>query len=208
MAYSHQIKTIVPIFLVILVSVLSSELLGEVINSKQIKKVNEVEEYGYKAYPTVRHAMLKEYEPEYEKFRGIQIGDRIVYFRQRTIGDAIVQEDQIVYHFDKHTRGLLDVKVHWRDDLPAKLPKIMSKKDVEAMVEGRIRFSQLFYIAPDSYVFPIKPAPKNPCWIIESINDNIVKVTVIDAVEGKKLGYGVPPPFEAFCMGGEGYGYC
>ncbi|GAH13281.1 unnamed protein product, partial [marine sediment metagenome] len=49
-------------------------------------------------------------------------------------------------------------------------------------------------ISPESDVFPIKPTPQNPCWIVRSIDNNKITVTIIDAINGKVLGYGVPPP--------------
>ena len=70
------------------------------------------------------------------------------------------------------------------------------------MVEGEVQSARLYFIAPDSPVFPIEPTPENPCWVVKSIVNGHHKVTVIDAVEGGILGYGVPPPFDAFSLTG------
>jgi hypothetical protein len=41
----------------------------------------------------------------------------------------------------------------------------------------------------------IKPTPRNPCWVIWVVDDSgYIEIIVIDAVEGKILGHGVPPP--------------
>ena len=164
--------------------------------------VNESEEYVYEPYSPVSNDLLKQYEPAYEYFKGVQISDKIVYFYQRKIEEAVVQRDFIVYHFDRLTKELLDIKYHWREDLPETLPKVISKERAELMVEGDIRFSQLYYICHESSVFPISPTPENPCWIVETLDAGKISVTVIDAVEGKILGPGIPPPYTAFSLTG------
>jgi hypothetical protein len=164
--------------------------------------VNELEEYVYKPYPPVSNDLLKQYESNYDDFKGIQISNKIVYFYQRRIEEAIVERDFIVYHFDQFTKELLDMQFHWREELPETLPKVISQGLAESMVEGDIRFSQLFYISPESDVFPIRPAPKYPCWIIETLDEGKISVTVIDAVKGKIVGPGIPPPYTAFSLTG------
>ena len=71
------------------------------------------------------------------------------------------------------------------------------------MVRGEVQFAYLYFISPDSWRYPIKPTPENPCWVVRSIdeNENMI-VTIIDAVEGKILGYGVPPPYGGFSLSG------
>ena len=163
---------------------------------------NKPEAQAYGLYSAVSTDLLRQYEPDYRNFKGVRIADRIVYFKQRTIGEAIVQRNYIAYHFDKDTKELVDMRMRWRVGLPAKLPRIISRKRAESMVEGEIRFSQLYYISPESDVFPIEPTPENPCWVVEALNNGNVTVTVIDAVEGKILGPGVPPPYTAFSLTG------
>ena len=64
------------------------------------------------------------------------------------------------------------------------------------MVEGKIRSSSLYYISPETNVYPVKPTPKNPCWTVRILDNSgfIKDVIIIDAVEGKILGHGVPVP--------------
>jgi len=159
-------------------------------------------------YPSVSTELLKKYDPEYDKFKGAEIADKIIFYQIRKIGEAIVQGDKIVYQFDKKTKELIDVKIKWRKELPDVLPTIISQQQARTMVSGKIRFTQLYYIAEDSAVFPIDPTPKNPCWLIESTADGDITATIIDAVEGKIVGYAVPPPHDAFSMSGPMYSTC
>ena len=62
--------------------------------------------------------LLRQYEPNHEQFERLEIGDKIVYFQQRMIDNAIVEKDFNVYQFNKYTKKLLDKKTHWRDGLP------------------------------------------------------------------------------------------
>jgi hypothetical protein len=104
---------------------------------------------------------------------------------------------------------LIDVKGHWREELSPFLPKSnIAKEQAESMVKGRVRFSQLFIISPESDIFfPIKPTPKNPCWVVANIDESRgILLTVIDAVEGRILGYGIPPPsYTGFSLSGPMY---
>ena len=159
-------------------------------------------EYAQGLYRIVSNDLLAPHTPQYEQFRGLQISDKIVYFRQRTIEHAIVERDYTLYHFDSKTRKLLAVKSHWRDDLPPQLPRLISEEQAESMVDGQIRFCKLYYISPESYVFPTEPTPQNPCWVIESIKEGRIAVTLVDAVEGKIAGYGIPPPYTAVAFTG------
>jgi parallel beta-helix repeat protein len=150
-----------------------------------------------------RWDLLRGYDPNPDEFKEYEIGNKIVYWHQRKIGEAIIEH--IAYHFDKKSRKLTDIKVKWRDELPATLPRLaLTKKQAESMVRGKVSYSQLWVISPDSVVFPIKPATKNPCWVVTSIdaNDGMQK-TVIDAVEGKIVGYGIVPPYAGFAMSGQ-----
>ncbi|MFH1895046.1 MAG: putative metal-binding motif-containing protein [archaeon] len=149
--------------------------------------------------------ILKKYESNPEEFEEALIGERLVYYKQRKIGEAIVEGDQVVYQFDKSTKELLDTKIHWRENLPEYLPDLISKEQAELLVEGEVQFSNLYFISPDSAVFPIKPPPENPCWVVNTIKEQEVYLTVIDAVTGDNLGYGVPPPSEALSITGAQY---
>ena len=150
--------------------------------------------------------LLAEYESGDRQFTEVQIGEKIVYYHQRMIGNATVEKDFVVYHFDKNSEQLIARKIHWREDLPEQLPQTMiAKEEAELLIEGEVQFSRLCYISPESDVYPIEPTPENPCWIVRSINDGNLMVTLVDAVSGRILGNGVPPPFTAFSMSGPCY---
>jgi hypothetical protein len=138
--------------------------------------------------------LIAPYEAEDKEFVRREIGDKIVYFHQRMIGDAIVEKDFIVYQFHKHTKQLLSKKEHWRTGLPEHIAPKITKKQAEAMAEGEVDFSQLYIISPESDIFAIEPTPENPCWIVRSIKDGRTIVTIIDAATGEFLGYGTQPP--------------
>jgi len=156
-----------------------------------------------------RWNLLEGIDPYPSEFKELEIGNKIVYWQQRTIGEAIVELNHIVFQFDGETYELIDVKMHWREDLPAFLPELnITKEQAESMVEGRVKFSHLFIISPESDIFPIKPTPKNPCWVVASmVQDKGTLITVIDAVEAKILGYATPPPqpYTAFSLSGPQY---
>ncbi len=136
-------------------------------------------------------------------FQMLEIGDRLVYFHQRMLGDATVQGDFIVYQFDLETGRLIERTEHWRDDLPEELPPLgITMEEAEMMVEGEVLFTRLKIIAPGSPVYPIEPTPMNPCWVVRSQVNGRQKVSVIDAVTGTFLGYGIAPPSDAFSLGG------
>ncbi|NMG82663.1 MAG: hypothetical protein GIS02_00450, partial [Methanosarcinales archaeon] len=147
--------------------------------------------------------LLGRYEKSDRSFERAEIGDMIVYGHQRKIDDAIVAGDRIVYQFDKDTKELKKKIIHWRDDLPEHLPPVIPKEHAESLVRGKVQFTTLYFILPDTPVFPIDPTPRNPCWVVRSIDENgNIIITIIDAVEGKMLGYGVPPPFTGFSLSG------
>ena len=140
-------------------------------------------------------------------FQIMEIGDNLVYFHQRMIGDATVQGDFIVVQYDLDTGELIKRTENWRDDLPEELPPLgVTMEEAEMMVEGEVLFTRLKYIAPGSPAYPIEPTPMNPCWVVRSQVGGRQKVSVIDAVDGTLLGYGVPPPIDALAVGGPDWG--
>lgn len=141
-----------------------------------------------------RDGLILKYEPGQREFKRYEIGDKIIYFHQRMIDDAIVEKDFINYQFHRDTKELTDKKMHWRKDLPEHVAPVITKEQAEYMAEGEVQFSRLYIISPKSDVYPLDPTPENPCWIVRSISDGNMIVTIIDAVTGKMLGYGVPPP--------------
>jgi len=144
-------------------------------------------------------------EPPTRHFDEFEIAGRVVYFHQRAIDGVTVESDYINYQFDANTKELLAKKIHWRDDLPEHLPQAsIARQIAEAMVAGEIQSTRLMIISPESAVFPLKPVPQGPCWVVRSRQGDELRITVIDALTGKLLGYGVPPPYTAFSFTGPG----
>ena len=126
-----------------------------------------------------------------------ECGDTIVYTHGRMIGDVLVENDFITFHFDLDT-GMFEAKdSHWRDDLPETAPPIdISKEQAEAIGNGTE--AQLIYIDPESRMFDC--APTNPCWTVyvyehiylPELNKTFtqtVDIVVVDAVTGEIVGY-------------------
>ncbi len=149
--------------------------------------------------------LLAKYETGEREFKEVEIGDMIVYFHQRIIDEAIVEKDFIVYQFDKDTKELLNRKIHWRGDLPEHVTPEITKEEAESKVKGEVQFTRLYIISPESDVFPLKPTPQNPCWVVRSFEREKPTVTIIDAMDGKILGYGIPPPYTGFSFSGPWY---
>ena len=161
----------------------------------------------------IEDELLGKYEKSDLLFKRMEIGNMIVYGHHRKIDDAIVEGDRINYQFDKSTKELKKKIIHWRDDLPEHLPPVISKEEAEsiAKTEGKGKImnrgpahTKLLFISPDSCWFKIKPTPKNPCWIVYFADENgfNTDVIIIDAVEGKILGHGVPYPSSGFSFSG------
>jgi uncharacterized membrane protein YkoI len=161
--------------------------------------------------------LLGKYEKSDRQFKRTELGNRIVYGHHRRIDDVIVEGDRINYQFDKSTKELKKRIIHWRDDLPEHLPPVISKEEAESIAiaiakskaKGKIMdtslaHTRLRYISPDSCWHPIKPTPENPCWIVYFADDKgyNIDVIIIDAVEGKVLGHGVPFPSSGFSFSG------
>lgn len=132
----------------------------------------------------------------------------VSYFHRRKIDEAIVEKDFIRYQFNTGTGELVEQKRQWRSDLPEKVTPSISRKKAEAMVEGKVLFTKLYILSPDSDVFTVKPTPRNPCWVVRSVDGERMIVTIIDAITGEKLGYGVPPPYEGLSIHGPDWGPC
>lgn len=127
---------------------------------------------------------------------------RVSFFHKRKIGDAIVEKDFIRYKFDTETGNLIEKTVNWRDDLPEEVIPAITKARAESMVEGEPQWSRLYFISPESEIYRIDPTPQNPCWVVRSIENERHIVTIIDAMTGEKLGYGIPPPSEGMSIHG------
>ena len=150
--------------------------------------------------------LLGKYEKSNLTFRRMEDNKLIKYLhRYRTIDGLLVKWDYKDYIFDKKTGDLILKEVRWRDDLPEHVPeKIISKKEAESIAKsvakGKIMntsyaHTHLCFISSQAE-FPIEPMPKNPCWIVYFADDRgyNIDVIVIEAVNGKVLGHGVPFP--------------
>jgi hypothetical protein len=155
------------------------------------------------AFPASADDLLDKYEPVERSFERSEIADKTVYFHQRMIDDAVVEKDHILYQFDRNTEELILRRTSWRDGLPEHLPPgLMAREDAEAMVEGEAVNAELYFISPESDVFLLESVPQNPCWVVRSVDGGRMIVTIIDAIEVRKLGYGIPPPYTAFSFTG------
>lgn len=139
------------------------------------------------------------------EFKRLEIGDMVVYFHQRKIGEAVVEKDFISYQFDVPTGTLLRKRSHWRDGLPESIVPAVEREEAESMAVGDVRFSRLYLIASDSDVFPLDPRPDNPCWVVTSVENGMLLATIVDAMTGEFLGRGVPPPHTGFTLSGPWY---
>lgn len=145
--------------------------------------------------------ILGKYEKSDKLFMKLRIGKIVSYFHQRMIGEAIVEKDFKRYQFDD-TGKLIERTAQWRTGLPDTVRPAVTKKQAESMARGVVKFTKLYFISPNSDVYPIKPTPKNPCWVVRSIARETIVITIIDAMTGRKLGYGVPPPATGYSLSG------
>ncbi len=157
------------------------------------------------------------------QFHELEISDRVLYFHQRVIRrgslEAIVQEDQVAYHFDRANGRLRDFRIQWRDDLPDELPEVIDRPIAEAVVvehlflkaarqgkttttDPKFGFAGLYYLSPDSETVLVQPVPRNPCWILHVEQNDSITALVVDAIEGRVVGEAVPPPAEGFTLSG------
>lgn len=134
----------------------------------------------------------------------------VSFFHERKIGEATVENNYIRYMFDAKTGEKTEEVRKWREGLPDKLPKIIGQAEAEAKAPGAgtIQSSRLMYISPNSEIFHFDPVPVNPCWIVTCKNEDQMTLTVIDAVTGKVVGQGTPPPYEGFSCHGPDWDPC
>jgi len=144
--------------------------------------------------------LLAKYDKSEKVFTKLQIDSIISYFHRRMIGDAIVEKDYVRYQFNAKTGKLIDSTKKWREDLPESITPVYTPAQAESFVKDTVITSKLYIISPESQVFDIKPVPKNPCWVVWSRADGRITITIIDAITGVILGYGVPPPFQGFAF--------
>jgi len=152
--------------------------------------------------------LLRKYDNSDRVYSKLQIDTVVSFFYQRMIGEAIVEKDFIRYQFNVNTEELIEDSTQWRAGLPENVEPFITMEQVETMVDGDVQSSRLYFISPNTDVFPVEPIPDNPCWIVRSIDNNRFIVSIIDAITGEKLGFGIPPPYEGFSMHGPDWGAC
>lgn len=148
--------------------------------------------------------LLSRYDKSDRLYKRLEIIEvKIVsYFHRRKIGQAIVEKDFIRYQFDTETKELIEETKQWRSGLPAQLPPVIPQLQAESMVDGVVDLARLYFISPESHVYPISPTPKNPCWVVWSVAGDRMIITIIDAITGQELGYGIPPPATGYSLSG------
>ena len=182
-------------------NVSSSDLIGK---DEVSDKQSETGRYEVTITPS-EDELLGKYEKSDRPFKKSVSNRTITYVHRRKIDGIKVTRDRITYVFDKNTKELIRNDIQWRDDLPEHLPLVIPKEQAE-LITGR-GSATLCFLSKDSHVYPIKPAPKNPCWVVwkTTKTENGIpyyNITIVDAVEGKILGYGIPPPSTGFSFSG------
>ncbi len=149
-----------------------------------------------------------------EYHRICQTKEKIIFFEQRTVDvvieaqkgtkqieKAIVEGDYVNYQLSLQN-GLFSTQAEWRKDVVQSYRAKVSQQQAEVMTEGDVQFSNLFVISCDSQIFVLDSCPQNPCWVVYSLDRGQLRLSVIDALDGKFLGYGVPPPSLAYISSG------
>ena len=151
--------------------------------------------------------LLGKYEKSDRTFKKSITNRTIIYVHYRSIDGVPVDGDHRIYVFDKNTKALIRKAIYWRDDLPEHLPPVISKEQAESIAGGGS--ATLRFVSPQFFVSPPEQATKNPCWVVwidkgdvYGLGYSIYNITIVDAVEGKILGYGLPPPSAGFSFTG------
>lgn len=185
-------------------------IIAGIVETGLFRSVRAETKFATEMVTASKDTLLAKHEKSNRVFKRLEIEEvKIVsYFHRRKIGEAIVEKDFIRYQFNTETGELIEETKRWREDLPDSVTPVITQEEAESKVEGTITSRNLFFISPESDVFPIKPTPKNPCWILWSRDGKRRIITIIDAMTGEKLGYGVPPPYEGFSCYGPDWGDC
>ena len=186
----------------ITIAVISEDLFKKEANTKEKEQETNVSWVIVNEDP-----LLGKYEKSDRAFKKSVSNRTITYVHERKIDGVEVTEDRIAYVFDKNTKKLIRKYVKWRDDLPEHLPPVplISKEEAESIAKSEAKgkimntslaHTRLCYISSNDSWYPLEPPPKNPCWIVYFADDEgyNTDVIIIDAVEGKILGHGVPFP--------------
>ncbi len=146
--------------------------------------------------------LLRDYDDSDQEYYKLQIAGTVSYYHQRMIGEAFVERDFRRYQFDVPSGELVEETIRWRPDLPPSADALITQEQAESVAPGEVRYSVLYFIDPDSVVFPIAPTPKNVCWVVRSTIGDRPVLTIVDAITGQNLGRGTPPPAEGFSLTG------
>ena len=149
--------------------------------------------------------LLRKYETNDIPFKKSVSNRTITYVHYRSIDGVPVDRDHRIYVFDKNTKALIRKAIYSRDALPEHLPPVIPKEQAESIAGGGS--ATLRFVSPQFFVSPPEQAPKNPCWVVwktiktdkHGINYNI---SIVDAVEGRILGYGILPGYTGFSFSG------
>ena len=149
--------------------------------------------------------LLGKYETNDRFFKKSVSNRTITYVHHRSIDGVAVDRDHRIYVFDKNTKALIRKGIHWRDDLPEHLPPVISKEQAESIAGGGS--ATLRFVSPKFFISPPEQAPKNSCWVVwKTIKTDeygtYFNITIVDAVEGRILGYGIPPEYTGFSFSG------
>ena len=148
--------------------------------------------------------LLRKYEKSDRLFKRTEWRDWIFYRHRRMIDGIKIEGNEIAYIFNRNTKELIRKDIHWRDDLPKHLPPVIPKEQAESIAGGG---SAYLYFLSTGGIFPTKQAPRNPCWVVwKTIKTDkygtYYNITIVDAVEGRILGYGIPPEYTGFTFSG------
>ena len=182
-------------------NVSSSDLIGK---HEVSNKQSETGRYEVTVTPS-EDELLGKYEKSDRPFKKSVSNRTITYVHYRGIDGVPVDRDHRIYVFDKNTKALIRKAIYSRDALPEHLPPVIPKEQAESIAGGGS--ATLRFVSPQFFVSPPEQAPKNPCWIVWKTikTENGIpyyNITIVDAVEGKILGYGIPPPTAGFSFSG------
>ncbi len=124
---------------------------------------------------------------QFDRYLG-EVSDIIVCSAHRMVDGARVVSDGLYYWFDLHTGELVMERIHWREDLPDRLPALVISQEVaESLVEGEVTYSRLAFLPPDAMLFEVDRATsRRPYWLVSStvVSSGISYASVNDVLPG------------------------
>lgn len=125
-----------------------------------------------------------------------------IYYHIRKIHDitrgltAIVAGDDIVYTYDPSSRLFIAQKRKWTTGVPTTIPStVLSPGKAAETLKGTTSHENLYYITADADIFHGIDI-KRPSFVyaITGTENDVPVELIVDAVTGKTIGYGTPPP--------------